>query len=162
QEHTTAAISAAYQKLLHRAADQPGLDYWTTRLASGLTDGNLLAGIAASPEYMNRAGSVSSWIDNAYQDLLGRPADPAGQSYWLAQMTSGLSHYDVASRLLAGGEGQLAQIANAYSQYLSRSADSGALSYWSGKLEHGGSLNDVVAGLTASQEFLQRATKPTG
>lgn len=45
-----AFIGSLYQNVLHRAGDQPGIDYWTGVLASGVPRAAVLASFSESPE----------------------------------------------------------------------------------------------------------------
>jgi hypothetical protein len=69
-------ITAMYQDLLGRAPDQEGLNYWTNRLNKGEPRRAISDSIWYSPEKYNVR------VNDAYQLLLGRPADAGAQAYW--------------------------------------------------------------------------------
>jgi hypothetical protein len=73
-----------------------------------------MADMLGSGEYLARVGgSGNSWIDGTYEQLLGRAADPAGETYWLGQLASGQTKTLVALDLAAS---------TMYSWQVSRSA----------------------------------------
>lgn len=66
----------------------------TTGATTGATTGGLLGGTqAATNNGMSRAEAVSL-IQNAYQNILGRPAEPAGIDYWADFLTNGTQTWD--------------------------------------------------------------------
>ena len=85
-EYFSTIIKPAYIKFLGRQADPNGLTYWTGQLRGGLTDEQLEAGFIAAPEYYaHNGGTDRGWIDGIYVDLLGRLAEPEGETYWIGQ-----------------------------------------------------------------------------
>lgn len=84
-------IQKLYVAYFTRPADPAGLDYWETVVEG--TNGNttaVSAAFAASAEYQAEyAGLTNSQIVNkVYQNLFGRSAEPAGQSYWAGLLDS--------------------------------------------------------------------------
>jgi hypothetical protein len=90
----------------------------------------VIAAFVGSAEYFQRQGSNnSSWLDQAYQDLLGRPRDPGSQGF-LDQLNAGVSRTVIASELLASTEYRTRLITNVYSTYLQRQPGSADLQAW--------------------------------
>lgn len=84
-------IQKLYVAYFTRPADPAGLAYWETVVEG--TNGNttaVSAAFAASAEYQAEyAGLTNSQIVNkVYQNLFGRSAEPAGQSYWAGLLDS--------------------------------------------------------------------------
>src|SRR5207237_1330965 len=72
-EYLTTIVTPAYQKFLGRTPDTSGLAYWVGQMQHGLTDEQLEAGFIGSPEYYAFSGGTDkAWVDNMYQNLLGR------------------------------------------------------------------------------------------
>jgi hypothetical protein len=69
---------------------------------------------------------------------LGRPLDPAGQAYWLAQLQAGTPCATVATSLLSSTEYRRNLVASYYSTYLGRTASS---------TESAGAVNALANGL---------------
>ena len=84
--------------------DQEGYNYWTNQLSSG----------AVSPDQFKSAfnnAAKNVYINQAYQDLFGRTAEPEGLSYWTGALdtTNKQAIYDA---IKGGARGQ--DIAKAY------------------------------------------------
>lgn len=152
-------IKPEYEKLLGRTADAAGIAYWTAQMQDGLTDQQLEAGFIASDEFFQAAGGTdAAWVDAAYQLLLGRPADQAGQAYWVIALAQGESRLQVAMGI-AGSTENNTQLINAdYQQYLGRPADAAGVAYWLQQFADGQTNEDLIAGLTGSAEYYQQKT----
>ncbi|WP_051862197.1 DUF4214 domain-containing protein [Ferrovum myxofaciens] len=83
---TANQVQQAYLAYFGRPADVIGLNYWEGQSQAAMT-----AGFAASAEFANMyAGmSAAAEVNQVYQNVLGRQADPAGLTYWGVQLTSG-------------------------------------------------------------------------
>ena len=98
-------IEPAYLSLLGRPADSAGIQFWVPQMQGGLTDQELEAGFVASDEFFTKAGGTDTdWVDAVYQLLLGRPADPAGLQFWLAQFAAGQTNEDVIAGFTGSAE----------------------------------------------------------
>jgi hypothetical protein len=94
QEGLSWVVDFAYQKLLHRPSDSGGQLFWWPLIQNHVVrQEDFLAAVAGSPEYflVSAGGTRQGLILQAYQDLLGRAADPAGYSWWLSQLNSGMT-----------------------------------------------------------------------
>jgi hypothetical protein len=61
----TGQVTAAYQSLLGRAPDAPGLAYWTSAMEAGSSIARVTAGIQASDEYQRLHGlQEGGWVGN--------------------------------------------------------------------------------------------------
>jgi hypothetical protein len=94
------------------------------------------------------------FVDAVYTQLLGRPPDPAGRAYWLAQLRTGRARSDTAGALLASDEFRGRVVQELFRSILGRSADSAGLSYWIGTLREGHLYAFIQGSLLGSQEFL--------
>jgi hypothetical protein len=153
-------VIPAYQRYLGRAPDVKGLAYWVDQLQNqGLTDERLEAGFIGSPEYFARAGGTNkAWIDTMYQNLLGRPADATGESYWLGQLAAGVSRAQVAYGFAAGPERESQRITDDYMHYLGRQPDAQGLTYWLGQFASGFTNESLITGFVTSDEYFARHT----
>lgn len=114
-------IGPAYVKYLGRAADPAGLQFWIGKMQSGLTDAMLDASFASSLEFYNNAGaSPRGYVDALYLKVLGRTADPAGETYWVNQLLSGQSSYLVALQFANSGENFTDTVNSDYETLLER------------------------------------------
>jgi len=102
----SAAIQEIYIGLLGRAADAPGLAYWTAEISAGiLSIEQLRANIVnEQPEYQQGLGSMSreAALVELYQNLFGRLPDAQGLVYW---STGGGASVNFDQLVLALGNG---------------------------------------------------------
>ncbi|HEV3341819.1 MAG TPA: DUF4214 domain-containing protein, partial [Pirellulales bacterium] len=161
-------IKPDYLKLLGRAADDAGVQFWTTQMQNGLTDQQLAADLAASDEFFNTAGgntNTINWVDAVYKLLLGRTADPGGETYWNNQLTALMkseSAHDARLQIaqaIAGSQENNTDLINAdYFHFLGRAADPPGLAYWLKQFAAGKTNEDVIAGFTGSPEYYKDKT----
>jgi hypothetical protein len=155
-------IDAAYQKYLGRAADPLSLTYWTELMHAGLSDEWLEADFIGSAEfYRHSGGTDKAWVDAMYKDLLGRPADAAGEAYWVNALAAGSTRTSVAYGFAASPEREAEVIQTDYSTYLGRTAGEAEVASWVLAFESGASNENVIAGFAASDEyFSQHSMRP--
>ncbi len=88
-----------YQAIFDRAPDDEGFEFWTAQVAGGLSLADMATQFESSDEFQQRYGpnlSDEQLVDALYQNVLGRPGDPAGRAFWIEQLTSGeLTRSDV-------------------------------------------------------------------
>lgn len=79
------AVQQLYVAYFNRPADYAGLDYWTNVVAAqkGSTAA-VSAAFAAEAEYKTAYANMTNAqvVNQVYQNLFGRPAEAAGQTYW--------------------------------------------------------------------------------
>src|SRR5262249_5076480 len=88
----TAQVARLYYSALDRAPDDVGLTSWSNALQSGsMTLQQIAADFMSSPEFQSNYGNLSNhaFIDLLYHNVLGRPADPAGEAYWTQALDNG-------------------------------------------------------------------------
>jgi hypothetical protein len=148
-------IAPAYQKYLGRSPDAQGSAYWVGQMQNhGLTDERLEAGFIGSNEFYQHAGGTDKlWVDAMYTDLLGRPADPGGETYWTMQLANGAQRSDVAYGFADSLERETQRVDADYTHFLRRAADPGGVSYWVGQFAQGATNEDLIAGFIASDEY---------
>ncbi len=127
--------------------------------AAGSTAGT---GPAAGAVTAAVTGPVTSanarYITDAYQSLLGRPADDAGLDYQLARLAAGgdRSREAMAWSLAFSPEGSRREVIRAYSDLLGRSPDDAGATYWTTHLQ-GHGVVDLRVLLLASDELRLRS-----
>lgn len=128
------------------------------------SDGQLvLAGSAGTGDAQNFALARfsndfnQSYVDHLYLDLLGRRADPAGESYFNRALSQGrLTRSQVAAVLMASEEYRDHEVTGIYEQFLRRAPDAAGLDYWSHVLASSGNRNQVQAAILASDEYFTK------
>ena len=89
-----------YNASFKRLPDPDGLKYWIGKYNSGENDERAVASsFLVSAEFKERYGenvSDTTYVNNLYQNVLGRDADTGGLNYWLGQLNSGAeTRYEV-------------------------------------------------------------------
>lgn len=106
-------ISSIYLAYYGRPADPSGLQFWARQLEA--RDNNLntiINAFATSSEAQGRFGGLSNtaFINNVYQSLFSRPAEPGGLAYWNGRIQSGdLSLGQATLAILQGAQNSGAQ-----------------------------------------------------
>jgi hypothetical protein len=175
-EYRKEVVDTLYQTLLNRRPDPDGEAYWVEFLSQGHTQDEVKIAMLSSPESLRffepgACCTPGNWtLDEIYQGLLGRAADPEGFQWW-NQALSAADFTPQAVSLFAGGtwaepvvsqfasspEARQKLITGEYQSLLGRAPDSGGLSFWSSFLSNGHSTNDLIAALAQSQEFFNKA-----
>lgn len=91
-------VSGMYQDVLGRAADQAGLQYWTSQLQAGVSRYQVALGLADSTEH------EAIVVGNDYQTLLGRSASPGEINYWVSRFEQGTTNEQLLASFLASAE----------------------------------------------------------
>ena len=86
-------IRRLYLGYFQRNPDLGGAVHWTTQRAGGLTLAEVSEEFALSTEFQTRYGQTSNaaFVDLVYLNVLGRPADPDGRTYWIGQLADGVT-----------------------------------------------------------------------
>ncbi len=96
-------VKALYTSVLGREADDAGLDNWVAALTAGVDRATIAQGISSSAE--STAKSASDFIDELYNNALGRAADAEGKAAWTNALEHGYTQADVAIGIVGSDEG---------------------------------------------------------
>ena len=101
-------IIRLYNAFFDRQPDLAGLNYWVAKHAKGTDLSVIATKFAQSSEFKTKYGSVddAGFVKLVYQNVLGRTADAAGLSHWVAQMGSGMSRGGVMTQFSESAEGK--------------------------------------------------------
>jgi YD repeat-containing protein len=92
-------------------------------------------------------------LAGVYQQLLERPADPAGLQYWVGQLDNGVSRMQVVGGIEHSAEARQVQVRDLYKKLLGRVADSAGVQFFTAQLEAGVPLAAVEGAIMASPEY---------
>ena len=89
-----------YNSSCKRLPDHDGLKYWIGKYTSGENDSRAIAssflGFAEFKERYGKNVYDTTYVNNLYQNVLGRLPDSSGLAYWLGQLNSGAeTRYEV-------------------------------------------------------------------
>ncbi|MBV9952688.1 MAG: DUF4214 domain-containing protein [Acidimicrobiia bacterium] len=90
---TEGNIYRLYRAYFLREPDTSGFEYWYVDAVFGDSLDHISETFAKSSEFVNRYGDLSNgeFVDLVYTNVLGRPPDSSGRSYWTDRMDAGLS-----------------------------------------------------------------------
>ena len=87
------SVYMLYKAAFNRAPDNGGMGYWIAQKDGGADIVTSIAqGFVNSPEFIAKYGanpSNSSYVNNLYLNVLGRPGEAEGVAYWNAEMNAG-------------------------------------------------------------------------
>jgi hypothetical protein len=93
------------------------------------------------------------FVNNAFVDILGRPADPGGLNYYSNLVFSGDPRTHVANILDTSTEYLTHVASGLYQKYLRRSGDAAGVNYWVYALGHGATDESEAVSFLASDEY---------
>ena len=99
------------------------------------------------------AGGEYAVVEGLYRNILGRDADPAGLTYWNAQLKPGESAAPVAGQFFQSPEYTTNVVESYYKTYLGRDGDQAGVATWVAKLQAGASEEEVAAAFLSSPEY---------
>lgn len=149
-------IDDLYQIVFSRPADAGGRAFWLDQMIDGRRLQSVAAEFYGSPEFFAKVGSSNrGFVSALYVEILGRPPEDGGLSYWTDVLDSGeMSRSRVAAGFYGSIESRNGRVAELYQQVLGRGPDAGGLAFWSAQLL---SRDDVAlaAELAASDEYFR-------
>jgi Big-like domain-containing protein/uncharacterized protein DUF4214 len=165
-EYLNLTIEQFYQDLLHRHAEQSGLDYWRNqiwRASDGPDDVEI--GILSSPEFWQQAGANGAdWVAEIYRRFLDRQPDQAGSNYWAGHLADGsLDRHGVAQGFVTSLENDHSLAAAWYTQYLDRPITAQELASLTAQLLTGDSHREELAQeeIVATAEYQSVPPQPS-
>jgi hypothetical protein len=91
-------LDKLYCDLFHRAPDVAGFTYWHGQLAAGMTRQQVATAFLLTPEYRGIE------VDQFYQGILHRKADPGGRAAGVSALLSGVSEANFVIGLVTSPE----------------------------------------------------------
>ena len=89
-------VERMYTVALGRGSDTDGLAYWCRELAGNKQNAADIAyGFFFSTEYKQKNRSNEQFVDDLYETILGRKADPEGKAAWVKALKNGRSRESV-------------------------------------------------------------------
>jgi len=104
--------------------------------------------------------ALTAKVDKLYQLILGRPADSAGEQYWVSQLVGGTALVDVVKSFLTSPEYANIVVNSYYQSFLGRSPDPAGLADWTAAVTGGADITALTVAFATSAEY--QALYPTG
>ena len=156
-----------YQAAFDRVPDQGGLGYWIDQMDSGMGLSQVATGFINSAEFKALYGnnpSNAEFVTLLYDNVLHRAPDAGGYSYWIEQLSSGMTRENVLIGFSESTENKVALMAfdmdgnmgkdyRLYQAAFDRKPDVSGLAYWYHQLNSGVTLEQVASGFINSAEF---------
>jgi len=101
------------------------------------------------------------YVNQLYNDLFNRNADPGGLAGWTALLDSGTTYKDVAKAITSSREYDGDVVDAFYVQYLGRHSDPSGLNDWVNLMQGGYNAEQIRSGILGSPEYFNR-TGPGG
>ena len=162
-QSTGAPVTRLYFAYFLRIPDYGGLTFWTNNFRQGNSLASISQAFASSAEFTNRYGALNNdqFVDLVYQNVLKRPADPAGKTFWLGQLNGGMTR---GAMMIGFSESPefVAAIANSvyvtmmYEGMLKRAPDQPGFAFWVGYLGGGNSGQALINGFLGTAEYRVR------
>ena len=150
-------MRTTYPVVLGRAADQDGINYWTSLLQNGMPNEDFLANLYSSPEYGVDATAQfynsqpdQNWLNQVYLATIGRNAQPDELANGITEIRQGVRRPDVVQGILNSPTYSAAAAAAADNAILGNTADAGTLAPY---LNEGFTIEQVKALLYGTPEF---------
>ncbi len=150
-------VDDIYSKALGRAADTDGKAYWLAQLRDGMSAQELGIYFYGSSEYVARSGGNSGFVHRLYQNLLHRPADAEGHTYWVDLLNKHVARPDdVAAGFYQSLESRRDRVSSLYKRLVGSAPDPEDLEVWAEQLAGTDDL-DFTAQLIAGPDFYRAA-----
>ena len=146
----TSTVPGFYGQYLGRPSDPGGVAFWLGLMAAGGSFEQVRLGFLDSPEYPAHHGNdPSATIEALYEDVLGRPSDPGGKAYWLANYNVAT----IATQFIHSPEGRSHLVTVLYGTILNRPPDPSGLAHWTQQLLNGAPDEYIIGALLGSDEY---------
>jgi hypothetical protein len=112
-------------------------------------------GSAARPGRYRPASNIDfgRYVDAVYRDLLGRPVDGTGRTYWSSLLDNGMPPGAFTRQIAVAPEWLGHTVDVLYREVFGRSPDPSGLNYWIGVLARGNRVAAVASNLYGSDEW---------
>ena len=147
-----------------RMPDTAGLEHWLGSARAGVPLASISQSFSESDEFVQRYGQLSNggFVDQVYENVLGRTPDSAGRAFWINRLDTGTTRgqmmvgFSESDEFIEGSANALfdfdahGPIARLYQAYFLRTPDAGGLEYWSSQNM---TLDSISEAFAASDEF---------
>lgn len=166
------AIARLYETAVSRGPDLQGLVAYTNQVDSNIVNLTQVANsMVTSPEFIATYGQLDnpSFINQLYENTVGRAADPGGLAAYVGALDAGQSRGAVALAIgesfearqdsigLAGYKNDAATY-RLYSALLNRVPDAAGQQVYSAALDAGRTMQDLATAMLNSAEYQAEAT----
>jgi len=162
-----AQVVRVYLACLDRLPDNAGLNHWVGALGGGVALADVADTLMSSEEFRQKFGSLSNqaFVEQLYQNVLGRRGDAAGVAHWTSQLDAGgrrgavVVGFSESKEFVERTKAQVEHVdgtgpvARLYRAYFNRPPDAKGLAYW---ISTGAGLDAISEAFAHSAEFQKR------
>jgi hypothetical protein len=156
-------IVGLYLGTLERLPDIAGMDYWMEQLQAGSSLRQISSAFAADTEFSSMYGGLNdkAFVDQLYLNAMQRPADSAGETYWLARLQNGSARSEVVRQFIEspeflGTRQAEINIALNYLGLLGRTPEQNGYSGWVAQHDAGVAEIAIIGAFLSSAEYHDR------
>jgi hypothetical protein len=131
---TLSQVQSLYVAYYGRPADPDGLDFWANVVEANGGDLNvIIKDFGSAPEYQQRFGNLdnNTLVNNLYQQMFGRDAEPGGLEFWAGLLKAGTQNLGQIAQTIASLASEIdlqvlngrVTLADAFTTSLSTSAE---------------------------------------
>lgn len=158
-EHRAQEVQADYQEFLHRSAGAAEVNYWVGVFLSGASETAVAGQFMYSQEYLYSHSDNAGFIQEVFQDLLGRAADSGSVASLSNLLNSGMSRVALVNFVLGSAERTDHVIEQYYEQYLGRSGSAAEVQGWAALIDAGVfDFESVAEQFLSSNEYFSSAS----
>lgn len=151
-----AMVDRFYRSTLGRTPDAAGRAFWIGMIRSGRSPAEVAAHFFASEEYFRSTGGrTDAWVQDLYQQLLGRTGDAGGVAHWVQRVQRN-GREAVAAEFYQSVESRSIRVDELYDLLLARDPDGRGFAYWIFRLADGQDVR-LAIDLATSEEYFGRA-----
>ncbi len=150
-------VDRTFVKYLRRKADSGGRTYWINSIRNGKALWRFRAQLFGSNEYFTKAGgSNADYVQQAYNDVLGRNPDPSGKTYWTNKLNGGADRGSVALQFINSPEARRRLVDDQFLRFLDRKPTTNEQTTWVDALPGTTGEQDLIAYLVNSGAYYDR------
>jgi hypothetical protein len=156
-EAESIAVAGYYTQFLGRTASPGELGPWVSMLQSGTSREQVIAAIISSPEYFQRQGGTNTtYVNQLYLDLLGRPRSAAETTFLNVLNNGSVTRQQVVTGILQSTEYAQRLVNGFYNTFLGRQGSTSETSGWVQLLLQGVRDEQVLGMIISSGEYFER------
>lgn len=151
-------VDRVFLKYLRRVADPGGRTYWINSIRNGKALWRFRAQLFGSNEYFSKAGgSNGAYVEQAYEDVLGRKPDPSGKTYWTNKLDNGADRGSVALQFINSPEARRRLVDDQFLRLLDRKPTTAEQTTWVNALPGAHGEQDLIAALVSGSTYFNRS-----
>ncbi|HWB13266.1 MAG TPA: S8 family serine peptidase [Pirellulales bacterium] len=158
-EHRSQQIEADYSQFLHRSPSPDEVSGWLAAFQQGASETDVARMFLHSAEFLDSQSDNASFIEEVFQDLLGRSADPTSLTTFVDRLNSGMTRSQLVDLVLDSPERTAHLIGQYYEQFLGRTGSAAEVQNWAQLIASGQvDFESVAEMFLASNEFFGAAS----